>query len=204
MDLDPRSNMPQPVSAEHKSIAKYLAHAFGRDQFRVVEMVHNTLPLTIDILWCKDAPGEGVTAYGTVGLSDYDLLLNGRSYPVRVELVGANASTEDNRFGLVLGSAAFTAIRSQQLVYPGVVMSNIVRTYFPASTTPHLFFTAPFLWEERLKCLELDTRKVAWLLSVPISEAESSFLHQHGPDALETLFERNNIDIFDLSRPSIF
>jgi hypothetical protein len=54
-----------------------------------------------------------------------------------------------------------------------------------------------------LTTLELEGKTVAWLLGVPISDGERSFAEENGGDALEALFEEHQIDIFDLTRPSV-
>jgi competence protein ComGC len=54
-----------------------------------------------------------------------------------------------------------------------------------------------------LKTQEFPTKKVAWLLAVPISDKEKDFLTENGSDALESLFEEKQIDIFELDRKSI-
>ena len=61
----------------------------------------------------------------------------------------------------------------------------------------------PFLWDETLRTLTLRDKRVAWLLAVPISDAELRYDERKGPDALESLFENQHIDVFDISRPSV-
>ena len=50
--------------------------------------------------------------------------------------------------------------------------------------------------------MRLATKTVAWLLAVPITDAEAAYAGQHGAEALEDLFERAQIDLFDLDRDS--
>lgn len=47
------------------------------------------------------------------------------------------------------------------------------------------------------------SRTVAWLLVVPISDAEMRFASSHGPSTLEEQLDRHQIDIFDPDRPSV-
>ncbi len=54
-----------------------------------------------------------------------------------------------------------------------------------------------------METIELDSKKVAWLLAIPISEAERSFAINNGSNKLEDLFEKHQIDIYDLDRSSI-
>lgn len=189
-------------TAENKRVARHAASAFGSKP-QVVEYLHDTEPLAVDILWCENSPCTGVTAYSTIGLSDYPMLNDdGTEFPTRLEIAGACSSKED-MFANILASAAFCVMRTHRLCYPGAVMQDYVREYSPSSTVPHLYFTAPFLWEESLRTLDCGTKKVSWLLAMPISQAECQYLLEHGDDALETLLERYQIDIFDLYRPSV-
>lgn len=67
----------------------------------------------------------------------------------------------------------------------------------------HFLFVPPFLWEDELPTLEFEGRSIAWLLALPISDQERSFAESNGSDDLEDLFQQNQIDIFDLERPSV-
>ncbi|MGE7781030.1 suppressor of fused domain protein [Peribacillus sp. NPDC097264] len=59
-----------------------------------------------------------------------------------------------------------------------------------------------FLWE-KLKIVDFPDKKVAWLLAVPISIKEFLFAEKEGSEALETLFENEDIDILYLEINSI-
>jgi hypothetical protein len=62
----------------------------------------------------------------------------------------------------------------------------------------HLLFVPPFLWEEKLEPLQLESKIVNWLLAIPISELQ--YKNKNGFDSLQNLFEKNEIDIFNLDR----
>ena len=66
----------------------------------------------------------------------------------------------------------------------------------------HVMFSEPFLWDD-LSNIEQEDKVITWLMIVPISDAELQYLKEYGSDALETLFEEKNIDIFDLERKSV-
>jgi antitoxin YqcF len=53
-----------------------------------------------------------------------------------------------------------------------------------------------------LKTLDCGTKKVSWLLAVPISESEYSYLKAHGGQALESLLEERRVDVSDPESPS--
>jgi hypothetical protein len=130
------------------------------------------------------------------------MLKDGQEFPARLEIAGACASA-DEFFANILASAAFCIMRTKRLYFPGSVMPNYVREYYSTTTVPNLYFTAPFIWEDSLKTLDCGTKKVSWLLAMPISDAEQDYLNEHGDDALEDLFEKHQIDIFDLTRTSV-
>jgi antitoxin YqcF len=60
----------------------------------------------------------------------------------------------------------------------------------------------PSLWDERLASRVVGAKTVAWLMAVPVSEAEANFAEQNGLDALETRFEQREVDVTDLERGS--
>lgn len=189
------------ASVENRAIAKHVLKAFGGTP-RVNAYNHDTDGLSVDLLRCDDRPCRGVTSYSTIGLSDHPMVADGHEAPVRLELAGACA-TADDFFANTLTSAAFSIMRSRRFHCPGSVLSGYVRAYYRATTVPHLYITAPFLWEDTLKTLDCETKQVSWLLAVPVSDAECAYLREHGDSALEDLFEKHQIDMFDLTRPSV-
>jgi hypothetical protein len=190
---------PPVVSAETKRLAKYVTGVFGGTP-HATEFAHDTEDLTIGLLHCADRPCKGVTSFSTIRLSDYPMLREGKEFAARIEIVGACASIDDD-FANVLCSAAFCIMRTKQFIHPGACLENYVREYFDDTTVPHLYFTAPFLWE--LATQKCDTKQVAWLMAVPISDAEKRFLEVEGDEALEDFFEKKQIDVYDLDRPSV-
>jgi hypothetical protein len=188
------------VSAKNKAVARHAAKALGGTP-RIHAYHHDTENLSVDVLSCQDRPCSGVTSYSTIGLSDHPMVKDGKEFPTRLEIAGACATTKQ-RFANILVSAAFCIIRTRRLYHPGRVMPDCIREYYPDTTVPHLYFTAPFLWEETLRTLDCGTKQVSWLLAVPISEAEYEYFKRLGDEALEDLFEKQQIDVFDLTRPS--
>ena len=75
--------------------------------------------------------------------------------------------------------------------------------YDLSGTMEHLYFTAPSRWPDLNRTLELATRNVTWLWAIPVSEAESQFVAEHGDARFEDLLEDSGADVFDLQRPSI-
>lgn len=189
-------------SPDNKQIARHLAAAFGGNP-QVAEYLHDTESLTVNILWCDDRPRVGLVSYSTITLSDYELFdVGGVVFPVRVELAGL-CSVKESAFANVLASAAFCMMRSRRLYTPGSVLPDYVKEYFPSTTVPHLYLTAPFVWVDTLTTLNCATKTVTWLLAMPISEPERRLLESSSDDDLESLLEQEGADISDLYRTSV-
>src|SRR5215213_309609 len=139
------SGKDTPISPENKMIARYVAAAFGGVP-RVDEYADRPENLTVGILSCRDRPQDGVTSYSTIKLSDHPMRWGTGEFPTRLELAGVCANTVE-LFPNILASAAFCIIRSDAVYHPGTVMRNYVRQAYPSSGLPHLYLTAPFLWE---------------------------------------------------------
>lgn len=65
----------------------------------------------------------------------------------------------------------------------------------------HILLTTPFLWDD-LHPLDDEKNHVTWLMAVPISDKELKYAQEYGTDVLEDVFERKDIDVFDLDRKS--
>jgi hypothetical protein len=74
---------------------------------------------------------------------------------------------------------------------------------FYNSELKHIYFTSPYLWEDKLEDFKVQNKKIYFLLAIPLSGPELEFIKQNGADALEALFEQNETDIFDVYRKSI-
>ncbi|RZK33108.1 MAG: suppressor of fused domain protein [Hymenobacter sp.] len=189
------------VSSDNKVIAKTLATAFGVKP-TVAKYWDDAHEASIDLLKCANPVEVDAVSYGTIGLSDHPLLQDGQEFPVRIELVGA-AYARFADFPNILSSAALYIQRTGWFCAPGAVLRNAVEAYAPDGPLKHLLFTAPMLWQDNLVTLSFETKKVAWLMAVPISEAEKAYKDQHGADALEDLFEEHQIDVLSLTRASV-
>lgn len=193
--------MKQP-SESNELIARTAAAVFGGSP-KVVAYGDESEGSSIDILSCADTPRVGATSYATVGLSDHPLYKGDEEYPVRVEFVGT-CNTSFAHFANVLSTAAFNIINSRWFCHPGAIFPGIVGMYDASLTMKHLLFVPPFIWTPDLKTLKLEDKTVAWLMAVPISEAEYRFAEENSTDDLEVVFEEKEIDPVDIKRPSVF
>jgi hypothetical protein len=195
------SKKGRKFSPENDIIIKYVIKAFGGTP-NLDKYAHDELDLTINILYCHNQPSIGLTSYSTIGLSDYPMMGVSGEFATRLELAGA-CETSVDFFPNILASAAFTVMRTGQIYYPGFVMSNVISQYMDTCMLSHLYLTAPFLWKDDLKTMDCGTKKVSWLLAMPIYESEYYYLKKYGDHKLEELFELHEIDIFNLNRQPV-
>ena len=154
----------------------------------------------IDILTSTDRPYRGVISYATIGLSEYEIGLWSNNKDLRGELLGA-CDKKDEFFANILATTAFEIMKKRKCIY-GDIIQNVISEYSFDYEMKHVYLMNPFLWEG-FKTLEFGNREIAWLLIVPISEQEKNYAIANGWEALEDIFEKADIDIFNLNRKSI-
>lgn len=155
----------------------------------------------IDIFSSKDRPYNGVCAYATIGLSEYDIGMISNNKNLRIELLGACDGTEI-LFPNIMATTAFEIMESGNCGY-GHIIPDVISNYMDDLDMKHMYLMNPFLWDG-FDTIKLENKMIAWLLCIPISEQEKEFAIMDGYDLLETKFEEANIDIFNLKRKSIF
>lgn len=188
------------VTKENKIIARTALEAFGGKP-SVSKYWDENKVSSVDILSTIDRPYEGVTSYSTIGLSDYSIGYSVDEKPLRIEIVGASATIFEF-FPNIVSTCAFNIINTKLPIAHGEIFKGVVRMYYPNSEMEHVLFTSPFLWE-KLNSIDFLDKKVTWLLAVPISKKELLFAEEEGTEALEDLFEKKDIDIFDIRRNSV-
>lgn len=186
---------------QHKTIAKTIAKAFGGTP-KVFRYHDDNNENSVEVTSCTDRPWNDVVSYSTVRLSDHSIDLTAGDMPLRVELIGA-CSKEFGLFPNILATCAFNVINTNFPCHPGAIYPNVVRFYMPESPLRDILLVSPFLWDDKLSSIQFTDKTVAWLMIIPISEAESAYANKHGSDALEALFERHQINVIDLMRASI-
>jgi hypothetical protein len=189
------------IHPDKKTIAQTARAAFG-GKMSVTRYWDDPHVSCIDILECVDRPYPGISSFATIGVSDEGTGITTDEMPLCVEMVGACASSSKH-FANILATCAFNVINSKWVCRPGTVFPDVVRMYDPSSPMQHILFVPPFLWDDRLKTLKLEDRWVAWLMAVPISQTEHEYAQTNSTDELETLFERKQIDVFNLRRRSV-
>lgn len=193
--------MKGEIMNNNKKIAKKLWDIIGGTP-KVVEYWDNDDKSKIDIYIGVDKPYEGVNSYGTIGLSNYDIGLKvAEEKELRVEFISACGS-EYEFFGNIIASCGFNIINNQFSCSPGTVYPGVICKYSEEYEMKHVMFVSPFLWDNPSN-MELEDKIITWLMPIPISDKELKYLQNYGSDELQSLFEKNDIDIFDMRRESV-
>lgn len=182
-----------------KLLVKHLLNNIGGAP-RIYQYVDNRGISKIDIFISKNHPYPKIDTYSTLGLSEYDIDFLSENRTLRVELLGASYSCFD-KFANIISSCSFNIINDNFLCLPGVIYPNIIDKYYPDSNMKHILFTYPFLWN--IDDISDSNRIITWLMIIPISDQEFSFVRKNNFELLEDLFEKKQIDIFDLYRNSV-
>lgn len=188
-----------PVTADNREIARVAVDAFGGEP-NVYTWWDDGRQNSVDILSCVGSPGEGLTAYATLTLSNHSLKVVEND--LRVELVAAGRN-DVNAIPQMLSTCAFNVIANGAVVGPGAVFQGALSFYEPGTTTPNILFVPPFFWDDKPRTMFLPTRTVAWLLALPISDAEFEHVKTNGYQSLLDLMEAARPNVFDINRASV-
>ena len=188
-------NTPSPFE---RDLGKVIRAEFGAET-KVVRFGDDDGANDCFIVSGADCPVDGVTSYGSVGLSRHSQRAGTTN--MKVEILAACASVTPHIDNL-LASCVFDCVKNGASIIYGARISNIVSQYGISSTLEHVTFVAPFLWQG-LNRLEVLGQDIHCLMMLPISDSELAYLESHGIDALEALFDEHQIDIFDISRQPV-
>jgi antitoxin YqcF len=191
------------MTEENKEIFRSLLNTFGdKNGKRNVQSYWDEAKENwIDIVACPDSPSQYVSSYGTIGLSDFSIHKEIDGIPLGIEIVGM-CDTRFERFPNIISTCAFNIILDHATCSPGIIYKDMIEMYMSETSMKHILFVPPFGWNTELRTLHFPTKKVAWLLAVPISEEEFQYAKDKGVDALETLLEEKQIEYYDLDRES--
>jgi hypothetical protein len=190
------------VSNENKELVKYITSIVGINM-KIHTYWDDKNKNCLDIFACDDPNDSDIKYYGTIGLSDYKNIIemkNGNEN-IPIEIVMAGYKEYDN-IPNVLSTCGFYISKDKWNCKLGSVFMRML-DFFYKKEMQHIIFMPPFLWDDKLETLKLETKTIHCLLGVPISENELQYLNNNGFDALEDLFVENDINIFNLDRKSI-
>jgi len=189
------------VADDHKAIAKYIAPILGVDP-KAARYWDDARETHLDIMDVCDPTDDRVKFYGTIGVSDKNVTVAGVEQEFGLELI-IGSSQELAFLPNILSTCGFYIVKDGWECRPGSVFEQMVEIYSSDYEMKHVYFSAPFFWEDKLQPLNVSGRKVVWLLAVPFSDSELQYLKTNGDDAFEDLMAQNNVDVLDFSRQPI-
>ncbi|MCL2489893.1 MAG: suppressor of fused domain protein [Propionibacteriaceae bacterium] len=195
--------MRKQPSENDKAIFEHIRHLGDRSSSKVTQFLDDSEEYSIDLLSVVDKPDVGATTWATIGLSAYSIdeeLPGDRE--LRVEFVGACGSEWNEVYSSAFGSCSFNIIKCDYGCHPGTVYPDVVRQYNDTLTMKHMMFVPVFLFDD-IPNMQIGDCEVTWLQAIPISDAELEIRKERGEDKLTDLFERAQIDVYDLNRPSV-
>jgi len=192
------------ISIENKNLANYIISIVGINE--KVDRHWDEAKLNfIDIFTCDDPTYPNIKIFGTIGISDHPNRIemkDGNFQNIPIELL-VSGYKEFDMLPAILSIAGFFITKKGWECQPGSVFMRIVDMYYEESEMKHIMFVSPFLWQDKLKPLDLNTKTVHWLLCIPISDNELEYRMKNGASSLEDLFQEKDIDIFDINRKSV-
>lgn len=150
----------------------------------------------------KNCPRQAIHSYATIGLSNHSIGVVFGSIPLGVEMLGA-CRQEFEKFPDMLAAVSFDILGTKTRFHPGAVVKDVISRYYPQLEMKHILFVPPYGWNQEFLTLELKTKRVGWLMALPISEAEWKFYKESESGELEELFAENQVDMYDLGRKSV-
>jgi hypothetical protein len=150
----------------------------------------------------ENSPRKTIHSYATIGLSNHSIGVLIGGIPLGVEMVGACRQVFE-KFPDMLVAISFDITQSKVRFHPGAVYKDVVSRYYPDFEMKHILFVPPYGWNQEFLTLELTSKRVGWLMALPISEAEWKFYKESESGELEELLAEKQVDIYDLGRRSI-
>jgi len=144
---------------------------------------------------------KNVQMCGTVGLNAVNIgKRTADNKLLRTEIWGI-CDIEIEDFTNIIATTA-EEIRNFQICFPGHVVQNVIPLYIKDGDMKHMLLTYPFSWDNT-ESITVDNICIAWLQAMPISEMEYRFLKAYGLDALEDIFEEEDVAYWDIYRESL-
>jgi hypothetical protein len=187
------------LSKENIKLAQAVAKAIGFEP-KVFPHYDNDNKHELDILNMVDPIDKNVTIHCTIGLSDYENLVGKQNIPVEL-LIAAYKKFEKAKN--ILSTCGFYIIKDKYECRPGSVFMRMIEFYYKDKEMKHIYFAEPFLWQDKLDQIKAENKEANFLFCIPISDAELAYKQKNGDDALESLLQENEIDIYDLDRKSV-
>ena len=183
---------------DNRDIYRYTRQFVGGDA-SVFAYYNSNKSKSIDIMTSTNTMFTKVDVYSTIGLSETDIGLKAGGRNLGVELIGVGDKGDEITANIV-ATVAFD-IMDEKDCFWGKVFPNVVSEYDITYDSKHVVLLTPVFWQDYQQ-FEDDEKVVAWLLVVPISDAEKSFIEKRGINAFEDILARQGTDITDRKRKS--
>lgn len=154
------------------------------------------------IVMSENSPHAGVNSYSTIGLSVIPIGYLSCSVYLGAEII-TTAGAGFDKFVDVLAACVDDILQFRFRLFPGAVYKDAFKDTYPDVKVKHLIFDTPQGWEEDLLTLDLGSRQAAWIMAVPVTDAELRLYSGSESGELQELFLERNTDLTDLNRPSV-
>lgn len=209
-DKDLRLSEDDPgreLSKEEEKMLEIVLDVVGGEQ-KAFTYYDDTKTIPLDLLFCKNSPGQGYMTCTTLGLLNHDIGFESRGKTIRIELIGVSHIKDTEYFDAIariMCRAGFAIKRGDLPCGYGSVFKSIIGKFAKGSDMKHVVFVnPPNFWKKPFRAVELEDFILTWLCLLPISDKELEYMDKNGLDALQERFVEENIDMFDLYRKSIF
>jgi hypothetical protein len=156
----------------------------------------------VDLVTAINSPRTGINSFSTIGLSVMPIgYLSGSVY-LGSELVGMAAAGFD-RYIDVLSACVDDILHLKARLFPGAVYKDAFKKIYPDVTVKHLIFDTPRGWEKDPLTIDLGLRQAAWLMAVPVTEAELRLYSDSDSGELQDRFDEQNTDLAVLNRAPV-
>ncbi|MFF3152449.1 suppressor of fused domain protein [Streptomyces sp. NPDC057910] len=154
---------------------------------------------------CMFEGGEipGVTAFATLGLSEFALQTPDGERQYYLELMGCQYAPDGGYgpFPGTLEGVATQAVKSGRLIRRGDVI-DLPGAMAPGSEMVALYAALPVYFDDNFSSVRReDGRGVAIVWMIPIGATEADYVARHGWEAFESQLVAKDPDLLDLRRP---
>ena len=190
------------ISLSEKAIGRHLVTVFGKRPRIFVHRESENDTFYVAIARVEDYPEAGMVTMSTIGASNAPIYKDDGSIykDTRVEFIASCKSGQEDDLSEALFRAAAYVGKVKGFACPGIFLHNLFGMFRPATSVPHALLTSPFAYDGLGKPSEFAGRIVSWLLVLPVSASEIDYAQQHSSDALETVFEEQDIEWESLDR----
>ena len=181
-----------------KEIFRYSRRFIG-GKSEVYSYYNSDKSKSIDIMISSETQYSEVDIYSTIGLSEVEIGLKYNDKTVGVELISIGDKGDELNAN-ILASVAFELMDTKDC-YFGKIVPNAISQYDAKYECKHVILLTPAFWEKYHQ-YEIEDKIVAWLLLVPVTNAEKMYIENNGVEAFEHILAQQNSDITDRKRQS--